>query len=312
MLDPAGLTQTIDQFADFLLRYAVALAAVGSLTMAILEAIKRVWRLRERYHQNAVRRWIRGSITPDISLGAPDYLKRLKFKAALQDGAFNDNRDHYDFHDWVYYELLHLTTGTSPDRIPSMQRHERPTHRRTLDMALFSLPLEKMMGQIQDAADTAVSHPAIYPFLYSFLVAGAGRADTDRWFDTAVSGTAISNVDSSDPQFAAKRNENRMLTDAYSRLTKFVRHRLDSFQLVTGYTWREANQFWAVCVGFVMMLVALITLEQGELDQLQSAGNWPALTGELLAIACASLIGGVLAPIAKDLVSALGRVRGGN
>src|SRR5689334_2672353 len=113
MVDPAGIMDAIYAFTDFLLRYGIALAAVGALSMALIEAWKKLFDTRTKYHMRAVLAWI---------------------------GA-----------DRAYLELVHLTTGSALPPPEAAARHAHLAHARTpmprdFELALFTLELERMMG----------------------------------------------------------------------------------------------------------------------------------------------------------------------
>ncbi|MEX8520964.1 MAG: hypothetical protein AB3X44_20875 [Leptothrix sp. (in: b-proteobacteria)] len=73
---------------------------------------------------------------------------------------------------------------------------------------------------------------------------------------------------------------------------------MDSFQTVTSFRWDDLNQFWAIVVGaFVLYLAQWLT---GKVEFFS--------LGHLHAIAY-SLLGGVLAPVAKDLITSLSTIK---
>ena len=104
-----GILPTIvDGFASNILAYAVLLAAIATITMALLELVKALpfVTARLRYHRRRVQRWM------------------------------NEEKQAYD-------ELLILAVAgvNSAD-------------------ALFDQPTDKMMGQLQAAANVALDFPA--------------------------------------------------------------------------------------------------------------------------------------------------------
>ena len=90
------------------------------------------------------------------------------------------------------------------------------------------------------------------------------------------------------------QNKREELAEVYGRIRLLVRRQLDSFQTVTSYRWREWNQFWAWVVGGVLLLIA---------ELLQASA--PLTLGSVGRMGMVSLLGGILAPVAKDLVDAL-------
>jgi hypothetical protein len=261
--------------SDFIMRYAIALAAVGTLTMALLEAYKSVFKTRDKYHMRVLRDWIMKTPMPEVPI----------------EGLEPSRPQRHPFREEVYRQLILLTTGQrgvagemtmTADRVPWRISHEE---------ALFSLELEKMMGQIQDAADIALSNPGTYPELYLFLTIGADAADVLNWYRWAIEPPTSTSED----RALAKKQ-----ADTYARLRQLIRRRLDALQLTATYRWRTLNQFYAVAVGAVILFLSQVYLG----IDMTKAGNW-------IKVLLVSLSGGMLAPVAKDLVVALKRVRGG-
>lgn len=258
---PQAVHNAVAGMADFLLDYAIALAAVGALVMALIEAAKTLLRIRDRYHERALRRFF--GADPADQAGAT--------------GAFA--------------ELMHLATGSALAGAAGISAAGR-LGERTVDNALFTMELERMMSPIQDSVDTALNYPRMYPALFSFFSAGADPADIAAWIEAAEHrGTA--------PEDDAAR---QLAIDAYGRISKLARRRLDGFQLATGFRWREGNQRWAYGLGFVVLFASLSFADSFGTARV----DWSCWQ-----IASASLIGGIVAPVAKDLMVALKRVRGG-
>jgi len=85
-----------------------------------------------------------------------------------------------------------------------------------------------------------------------------------------------------------------------------MRRQLDSFQTITSYRWKEWNQLWAWLVGGVLLMLAQL------IPALRALPEGTDLKPMNIAIMGAvSLAGGLLAPIAKDLVDALSKVKSG-
>jgi hypothetical protein len=264
--------------SDFILRYAVTLAALGALTMAVQEAVKKVLGLLSKFHRKALQAWLEvdgGSTKKHYQVSA---IRTDRAEAAIpprgRQPAFGSN---------AYEELLHLTTGLALDET---RRTSPLGSTRHVANALFELELAQMMSQIQDAADAALSNPERYPALYAFLTRGCAIDDAERWA-SAMSSTKVA-ADGTDP---------KELGDLYGRIRLLVKRQLDSFQTVTTYRWREWNQMSAVLLGAALMFIA----------QLRMAGGQPSY--DWVGMVLVSVLGGMLAPVAKDLVDALGSMK---
>ena len=278
-MNPELVNQAIKNMSDVILQYAIALAAVGAFSMVLIEACKSVFKIRDRYHMHVLRNWI------------------AKNPISVQMAAASETSNETDepienlrkFEEEVYRQLLLLCTGYE------LESHDLKAERLpwavSYENALFSLELEKMMGQIQDAADTVMSNPNIYSALYFFLTVGGNPNDIDNWGKWA----SQPPVSTSEDRVLAKEQ-----SDTYARLRQLVRRRLDALQLTAAYQWRTLNQFSAVAVSGVMLFMSFIYLKP-----------FSELADNLVPLALVSFAGGIMAPVAKDLVVALKRVRSG-
>jgi hypothetical protein len=254
-MNPDLITQSIAGFTDFLIKYLVALAAVGTLTMALIEAWKKIFNTRAAFHLSKVKQW----------LGDTDQF---------------ENND-------PFAELLHLTTGTALNQAKKLGRSPAGQ-----SCAVFSLDLDRMMGHIQSAVDTAIDNPQKFPALYRFAVSGAEREEADKWEKSSADLPEAG---------AASRSDSKKRADLYAGLHQLAKRKLDAFQLQTGYDWEKANQAWAVGLGAAILFITIIVINYGNrLD----AG----LVAKSLVV---SLIGGIMAPIAKDLLTLLRKAKSG-
>ena len=262
----------VNSMTDFILKYALALAATSALAMALLEAWKSIVKSRERFHMRCLYHWISAAPLP-----APDVVPPAP-----------------NFHDRVYRQLILLTTGEKLDERYGLKDIERASFELSPSSALFALTEERMLGQVQEAADLVLSNPSVYPEFYAFLTEGASKDDIVVWQreSTQVPG------EGADPQKMKAR------VDAFSRLTKFVKRRLDSLQIAMSYEWASWNQWCSIVVGATLLFVSLVYLQWSDSSSVADSGTW-------FRIVLASLAGGMVAPVAKDLVTALRKVRSG-
>ena len=228
MPDTAALASVVDNIADRTLDYAVLLAAIGTLAMAVLELLKGAFGLRRHYHRKRVAAWM-----PDAACRA---------------------------------ELLLLAAGGEEGAD-----------------ALYDLPPERMLGQIQAAANVALDFPDRYAAVYRFLTQGG--PDGEVWGRFAASGAAERDAAAREAQAAR------------ARLGNLVARRLDAFQTRTQYRWARINQGLAVAIGAGISGYALAST-----SAFRSGNDFAALAG-------LSLLAGMLAPFAKDVVSALAGLR---
>ncbi len=272
---PDGVVTAVNLFTEFLLRYLGALAAVGALSMALIEAAKKLLDSRTKFHALRWTRWV------------------MRAPAASHSRALT--------------EMIQLCTGVTPDEASAeadklIERgghlplfhafHTVPAH------AIFALELSRMMGSIQDAADIALSSPSEYPDLYRLMTVGAKPDDIGRWYADGTS--ALVSIAETNPT-PQQRQEVKEHAERFARLRQVVKRRLDGFQLYTGDRWASWNQTAANAVGIVAMFIVLTWLQR---SSAVASISFPRLL-------LFSLLGGILSPVAKDLVTALKRVKDG-
>ena len=152
-----------------------------------------------------------------------------------------------------------------------------------------------MMGSIQESADTALASPRELPSLYLLMTSGATRADIKTWHDDGPDSMIAIVEPTPEDRRAIKEH-----ADRFARLRQVVKRKLDGFQVYTGDRWSSWNQTVANIVGIVALFLILVWVKN-------TSPNSPGY----LTIALLSLLGGILSPLAKDLVSALKRVKDG-
>jgi len=256
------LRGVIEGFADNLLDYAIALAAVGALSMALIELFKKLLDSRTKFHAKRWTAWMMksGEATMNVDLRKQAYADLIQLCTGVTPSEASGSS-------WKLIDgngALPLWHGWSPD--PAF--------------AVFSLEPARMMGAIQDAGDTALAAPDRYGALFQVITSGADRADLDAWLGTD------------------KKADVKARADAFARLRQIFKRKLDAFQLYTEQRWASYNQFASNVVGALVMALALSSLR----DDLRLGTS---------AIVLLSLFGGILAPVAKDLVAALRKVRDG-
>lgn len=300
MADAALVLTSINAISNFLLGYAGTLAALGALTVALIEAWKKLLSSQAKFHRASVLRWFQNE--------QPD--KKTHYQTKLSPDLPTVGLPAYD-HGRGFDQLLQLTTGVGRTGVQVKQRYDdsvsldgKGTFHRSIEFALFELEVDRLMAQIQDAADVALNNPKLYPDLFQFLTRSAQPEDVTNW--VAEVGTLVSSTTVTDQQ----RKE---IADRYTRLKQTVRRHLDSFQIVTALRWREWNQLAAVVVGAVLLLLAQLVALGHTGDK---PWQWDVLAEQLgqhpflwFKIPILSVFGGMLAPVAKDLVDALRKVK---
>lgn len=281
---PEGVVVGVNQFADFLLRYLGALAAVGALSMALIEAGKKLLDSRTKFQALRWTRWVMRTPLDRTLAGAPapSHTRAMAQIIQLCTGVTSDEASA------AAGELIdrggHLGLGHA--------FHTVPAH------ALFALELPRMMGSVQDAADIALASPTEYPDLYQLMTVGAKAEDVERWYaDGSSALVSIADLNPTPEQRQAVKDH----AERFARLRQIVKRKLDGFQLYTGDRWASWNQTAANALGIVTMFIVLTWVQRNSIG---ASISFPTLI-------VFSLLGGILSPVAKDLVSALKRVKDG-
>jgi hypothetical protein len=271
-----------------LLFYAGVLAAVGTLSMALLEIFKDVFRLRMRYNRWALETW-----TADSRRNIWLWLLSLLTPSKGSRRRVEENP--------ILQQLLYLAVGG----------HDDPN-------ALYDQPVEKMMGQIQAAANVAIDYPKLYGSVYDFLASkelmyksGSDDPSTKTLIGSLLPPTKVTRAVSNDGINWKDNHENvhsiragrhpagenltlaeketaQAAADARARLNHFVSRKLDAFQNETGYFWDRLNHWGATLIGMIILLNAMTA----------SDSHW-------WQSALIALPAGVIAPFAKQFAVSL-------
>ena len=156
------------------------------------------------------------------------------------------------------------------------------------DEALFALPAEELSGRLFSALDIVLAYPWKEEMLLRVFAQGAGKDDMELLL-------------TEDP---VARDEKRFeIADARHRVGELSRRSLDGVMLAIGARWRWCLRAASIAVSTLIILVVLVVAVHSE--ELPADRKTLGL-GVLLAVG-----GGFLAPIARDLVAALKRLRTG-
>ena len=258
----ATVGKAVEIQGENLLDYATVLAAIGTLAMAIVEMLKSVTHAPLWFNKWRVGDWTGTA-------------KGLGISACFAGSRPNP----------VLAELLLLAVGGA--------RHWR---------SLFDQPVEKMMGQIQAAANVALEYPNEYPHLYAWLTtvpeaywkrgaAEATRNDGKAWAENF---DAVQRIRATPAGAKPAKNDltaAQEASQARARLNNLVARKLDAFQNHTQYKWERWNQYGATLISVAIFLTAL----------------WESVVGVggFIQYAVLALPAGVVAPFAKHFTTSL-------
>jgi hypothetical protein len=263
-----AIGDAVDNSGGKILGYALILAGVGTLAMALLELIKGLFKLRRIYNRWAVREWM-----------ANQHRTLLRLPLSLMPNPSDSSNV-------VLAELELLAVGG----------HDFAD-------ALYDQPIEKLMGQLQAAVNVAMDFPDQYQTLYKFITSvpksykqrgvGEGTAsDAERWHDHVL---RIQQRGPTASETLGPDDTEQQAAQARTRLVNLVTRKLDAFQIETQYFWERLNQWSSVAIGIAVFYISgyAATHKPDE-----------AIVFDPLLLLL-SVPAGVIAPFAKDLASSL-------
>lgn len=167
---------------------------------------------------------------------------------------------------------------------------------------LYDQPVEKMMGQIQAAANVALEYPKDYPHLYAWLTrvpdwywekgaTDSTRDDGTRWAEAVEVVNRIRALPAGAKVPARELATAQEASKARARLNNLVARKLDAFQNNTQYRWTRWNHYGATVISMAVFLIALWE-------------SWHEVSG-FFQYAVLALPAGVIAPFAKQLSQSL-------
>lgn len=305
--------------SDRALELAIALAAVGVAAMAITQMFKDTLRLHKLFNVLSIRMWIDGP-TSGRPAGAGSLVAwPAAFAAKTMDRtrrfAVVCSRD--DHREKVWSQLTDLATAGDVE-------------------ALHTLAPSSLMGQVAAASRVAVASPTEYAELLQTLVGRAGAAgllalnaasaalaaakkDVQQASDghaqavAALHNATVHHAETGTGQEAVKNAEatadaarrvldaakalegdRQMAVDAArTRVSYFIERNIDAFQINLASRWERWNRVAAFGVSFLLVLAFLST--RG---------------GNIMQAVPMAVLAAFIAPVAKDLVISLQKLRG--
>ncbi len=121
-------------------------------------------------------------------------------------------------------------------------------------------------------------------------------SDSQLWADFATRTDRESHTDTED-QKDSQEIDMRVAQQVRMRLANVMARRLDIFQNRTQYLWARGNQIASIVTGALLTAYAL------------TRESTPSRVEDYVALFCLSLLAGMLAPFAKDVVSAVSGIR---
>ena len=240
---PKAIQEAVQTVAGGAFSFATALAAVGVLSMALLQTAKDIFPLRRWFQAAWIRAWLRDQATK-----APP----------IPGAAVNADKAEGD--------LVRL--ATSGDR-----------------SALFDLPIEQVTGQMNAAGRMVLDFPWEHDHLFRCLAAQANADDVRKLIESR-------------PPLSAE--EKSALIDARNRVTNQVQRSLDGLQISAGFRWKLYLQVASIVLSGLIVWAGLMLFVREPIE---------VFVRHLPLYIATAIVGGFLAPVARDLVAALESLR---
>jgi hypothetical protein len=158
--------------------------------------------------------------------------------------------------------------------------------------AFYNLPIEQLCGQLNAAAQAVLENPSDYKVLLLHLGARAELSDLRTLITDTAQFRTPPTLDS-----APDRSTFQAFVDARNRVGHQVQRAIDALQLSCAQRWKLWIQMIAIALSFVIALLSI----QFFVD---IHG-----TDKAKMVAAISIMGGFMAPIARDLIAGLQSLR---
>jgi hypothetical protein len=256
-LDP--ITKAIQDFVSAIsqhsLKFLTAMAAIGVLTMAILQAMKDTFPLRRFFQRNWLRNWFKNK-AQDAARKGPGFAVSESVAQA---------------------DLIKLATDNDAN-------------------AFFDLSIEQLCGQFNSAIQIALDYPSLHRDLLISAASLASAEDLNTVFSPP--DAAKIPINPNDPSLDLIQLQQRQaFVDARNRVTHQVQRAIDAIQIAAGFRWK----FYLQCASFLLSAaiaglgIALFFKEE--------------IGAKFITAIVTGVLGGFLAPVARDLVAALQQLR---
>jgi hypothetical protein len=289
-----GLAGTITSFfagSGSLLAFLGTISAIGAVAMGLVQSIKDNTSLRRHFNRREVDRWLDGHVTT----GPQGQQLLQQFAMGLRFGADNP-RGNGSFSPVLAKEAANSIDAASA----KLQLAGASTKAIVLEQlvklavdgeasSLYELEAEEMVSQIKAAFASAIDAPHRWAALVALASCFSEEAD-------------ISEVLGGPPMDPNDKAARARYSDARTRVFQQFQRAADALRIKTAFRWRSLLQSVAFGACFALTLLIL----GGPLT------NWQGLlafTGLLIIAGITALLAAFFAPIARDVVAAVGQLR---
>jgi hypothetical protein len=267
----------LKQITDAVERWAVPLAAIGSVSMAFIQAGKNVTPIRAWFQRVRLRKWLLASIRADRDVNESTRISHW-LKTTFRNRSTEEEKKQQTMLRKVEEDLISLATSNDIS-------------------ALYNLPSDELCDQIRKVVSVILDYPEFHRDLLRCLARGASRSDVN---------TLMKEQESTgdDNQFPENQKEAfRKFSEAKGRILVQVRCSVDAIQTSIGFRWK----FWLQLISMILSgILGVVALNLGAINSDKGAMDRPAIFWTSVLI---GLLAGFLAPVARDLVAALEKLR---
>jgi hypothetical protein len=259
--------------------YLLTVAGLGTLTMAILQAVKDMTPARSWFQRWCMRTWMlqqaRFAIYKSVS-NQPEVDNDETTGPRAKNDETKQDLAAQSLADTAKRQLLLLATNGDAS-------------------AFFDLEIEKLCGQWNTALQIVIDYPKYYPELFNCMAALATRKDCKNLLKPNVPPQTYPETEHhhDEAEQARRVGLRQAFLDSRIRVMHQIQRAVDSFQITTSFRWKWHLQLASFVVSVGLAMAAEIMLK--------------ADTYRVAFVS--SLIAGFLAPIARDLLAAVQQLR---
>jgi hypothetical protein len=258
-------------------KYLAALASLSLLTMALLQAAKNLFPIRRHFHRRRMRDWLLRRAELACEKFGPD-----RITAALQLIGTNNDNAVAKIANESERQLIHIAADGD-------------------FYAFYNSEIEDLCSQFGGAVQTMVDYPSQAQGLLLVIVSSADKSDLDCILDNAETNKTPAEVPKeAEPSYAERLNyslsdERQRRLDARNRVRVHAQRTVEAFKLSAGARWKLYLQVCSYLISALLTVIALAMTSQ-----------FNKHLGRLLII---STIAGFMAPVARDLLAAIEKLR---
>jgi len=248
--------------------WTVPLAAIGSVSMAILQTIKTQTPVRAWYQRIRLRRWLRETYRGNFSgTNLSRFLKNMKTRKSLSK---EERSTENSIVNEIERKIIALATSGDFD-------------------ALYDLASDAMCDQIRKIVPLVLDYPVEHELVLRCLARGASSDDIELLL------TAQRTSDEQEAKAAYRK-----VAAAKSRVLSQVRCSIDAIQTVIAFRWK----FWLQSASMVLSaFLGALAIHLGILQALKASQSDGQHISTFWSAVLIGFLAGFLAPIARDLVA---------